>query len=390
MLKTVFNKFKTAIYYTKQYLNAFKVNILEKIVFIKTYVNYKLIYSNRKVAIGTIFNHKGGVTNHILALNKYLSTSISTVPYFKDSSLLGKGDRINRFKNWCNDYTLLSNEVLHSHADTWFIQYCRQQQVNRTIKWVHTYHLPYFEECHGKFLDWQVEMNQVLFDVAHSADIKISVGKWLRDYLQEQHNISSIYIPNCVDFEKCQQAEANRFVERFNLKDFILFASKLDYVKNPLEFVQLSAMIPDEQFVMIGSNITAEALIKLYGKDLPSNLNVVSGYLEHETLLDAIAASRVFVMTSRMEGLPTALMEAMALAKPVVASRVHGCEELLESGEYGFLYELGNLEDLTTKTLSALTNSEIGPSAQKHIKANFDWKVVAPQIDKIYADLING
>ena len=257
----------------------------------------------------------------------------------------------------------------------------------RPVKWIHTYHLPYFEECHGEFLDWQIETNQALFCVAKFADIKVSVSKWLRDYLLKKHNISSIYIPNCVDYDKCQLADGNRFFKRFKLKNFILFASKLDYVKNPLEFVKLSAMIPDEQFVMIGSSITKEALEALYHNKLPFNLHIVSSYLEHNDLLDAIAASKVFIMTSRIEGLPTALLEAMALAKPVVASRVNGCEELLDNEKYGYLYELGDLEDLKQKTQSALVNFDIGLKAKSHVKKHFDWKVVAPQIDKIYTNL---
>ena len=95
-------------------------------------------------------------------------------------------------------------------------------------------------------------------------------------------------------------------------------------------------------------------------------------------------------MTSRIEGLPTALMEAMALGKPVVASKVHGCEELLDNEKYGYLYDLGDIEMLRNKTIVALTDSEIGIIAKQHVRQNFDWKVIAPQIDAVYQNLIDG
>ena len=390
MITLLFRKFNSLLYYLKQYTNKKSERFLEVKLFIKVLFVYGIINSKAKVAIGTTFNPKGGVANHILSLHKYLKISNTIVPSYHASITLGEKGKYNLLRLWVNKYNLLKNNVLHSHADVWFINYCKRQQENRSIKWVHTYHLPYFKEFHGDFLDWQIEMNQSLFDTAKQADIKISVGKWLKEYLKDEYNINTIYIPNCVDYDKCQLANANRFIKTFNLKDFILFASKLDYVKNPVEFVKLSALMPQEQFVIIGSNITKEALENLYKQKLPLNLHVVSGYLDHETLLDAMAASKLFVMTSRIEGLPTTLMEAMALGKPVVASKVHGCEELLDNEKYGYLYDLGDIEMLRNKTIVALTDSEIGIIAKQHVRQNFDWKVIIPQIDAVYQNLIDG
>jgi len=141
---------------------------------------------------------------------------------------------------------------------------------------------------------------------------------------------------------------------------------------------------------MIGPGITINVLENQLQNSLPSNLTVIGEYLKHETILDAIAACKVFVMTSRIEGLPTALMEAMALGKPVVASKVHGCEELLDNEKYGYLYDLGDIEMLRNKTIVALTDSEIGIIAKQHVRQNFDWKVIAPQIDAVYQNLIDG
>ena len=50
-------------------------------------------------------------------------------------------------------------------------------------------------------------------------------------------------------------------------------------------------------------------------------------------------------MTSRSEGIPLVLMEAMARGKPVLAPAITGIPELVISGKTGFLYEPGSVEN---------------------------------------------
>ena len=49
-------------------------------------------------------------------------------------------------------------------------------------------------------------------------------------------------------------------------------------------------------------------------------------------------------MTSEFEGLPIAMLEAMCLSKPIVASAVGGIPEVVRHGEEGFLTAIGDVE----------------------------------------------
>jgi glycosyltransferase involved in cell wall biosynthesis len=78
------------------------------------------------------------------------------------------------------------------------------------------------------------------------------------------------------------------------------------------------------------------------------------GLQERVALLGHIAKTRlpalydaadVVVLTSRSEGIPVVLMEAMARGKIVLAPAINGIPELVRDGETGFLYERGSLED---------------------------------------------
>ncbi len=53
------------------------------------------------------------------------------------------------------------------------------------------------------------------------------------------------------------------------------------------------------------------------------------------------------VLASFLEGIPVVLMEAMALGTPVIATRVTGCPELIESGINGLLCTPGDVKSLT-------------------------------------------
>ena len=73
---------------------------------------------------------------------------------------------------------------------------------------------------------------------------------------------------------------------------------------------------------------------------------------------DLMAAADVFVIASYAEGLPITLIEAMALACPIVATRVGEIASVLESGECGRLLERGDVDALVTEIGYLLTRPE--------------------------------
>ena len=85
-----------------------------------------------------------------------------------------------------------------------------------------------------------------------------------------------------------------------------------------------------------------EQLIIDFG--LPSEVKLL-GYVPRERLDSYYAISDLVVLTSRSEGIPLVLMEAMAHGKTVLAPAITGIPELVLHRETGFLYRSGSLED---------------------------------------------
>ena len=101
------------------------------------------------------------------------------------------------------------------------------------------------------------------------------------------------------------------------------------------------------------------------------------------------ACADVFLHTSYQEGLPVAVMEAMACGTPIVASRIRGNVDLIEDGVNGFLCDPEDGEDFADKIQTLLKESELAQKFRTHslekIK-DYDKSIVAQQLRKIYCE----
>jgi glycosyltransferase involved in cell wall biosynthesis len=82
---------------------------------------------------------------------------------------------------------------------------------------------------------------------------------------------------------------------------------------------------------------------------------------------DFVSALDLFVSSSRWEGLPIAVVEAMLLRKPVVATDVGGVSEVVKPGETGYLVPANDVDALATNVMRALeeTKSGTAPSLER-------------------------
>lgn len=99
-----------------------------------------------------------------------------------------------------------------------------------------------------------------------------------------------------------------------------------------------------------------------------------------------------FVLSSAWEGLPLVVGEAMAMEKPVVATRSGGVAELV--GECGRLVETRNAEALGAAMLEVMRSSEeeraaLGRQARNRIKIHFGWGAKAVEWERLYERVID-
>jgi glycosyltransferase involved in cell wall biosynthesis len=116
-----------------------------------------------------------------------------------------------------------------------------------------------------------------------------------------------------------------------------------------------------------------EAFVVLHGKQPPS---VVHRLLDESHLF--LQHSMTDSATGDEEGLPFAILEAMAHALPVVATAHAGIPEAVRHGETGFLVQEGDVEGMADRIVqlarSPETRSEFGGAGWKHVRDRFSWE----------------
>ncbi|MCK6584097.1 MAG: glycosyltransferase family 4 protein [Anaerolineales bacterium] len=90
---------------------------------------------------------------------------------------------------------------------------------------------------------------------------------------------------------------------------------------------------------------------------------------------ELLAASDVFVLPSRWEGLPMALLEGMMAGLPVIATRVEGVDEVVRSGEHGLLVALESPVELAQAIIQLLRSPEdrqrMGRAARERVLSTY-------------------
>jgi len=129
--------------------------------------------------------------------------------------------------------------------------------------------------------------------------------------------------------------------------------------------------------------ITKDELEKWIDDDLIDYLGVT------DNVQDVIANCDCVVLPSYREGTPRSLLEACAMAKPIIATDAVGCREVVDDGINGYLCEVKNAQDLADKMEMMIKLSEderiaMGKVGREKIVKEFDEKIV---IDK-YLDSI--
>ncbi len=336
------------------------------------------------VLIGSNFAEYGGVREHIHAIQRYTSLRAELAPGDELLESISPHEVKTLYRDeFMNFSPGAGMRAVHSHVFPWFIEWAGRV-ARPGLVWVHTYHAPYVPDSPSGGLEpWQIEFNNASIDQARHADVRLSVSRWQTEWLRDAHGIDASYLPNGVDVAACERGNAELGRRTFGEEPFVLFVGRNDPVKNPAEFAMLAHCVPSQRFVMIGRDLSADVLRSVWGVETPPNL-LLAGEATHAQVQHALAACCALVVTSKREGLPTVVLEAMAHGKPVVVPDERGCVEAINHGECGHVYAPGELEDLAAKLSLALgADSRVGASRQR-ILSHYDWNVVARELDDIY------
>lgn len=208
---------------------------------------------------------------------------------------------------------------------------------------------------------------------------------------KELYNVDGVGVDLSV-FNKATADEKNQLRQQygFNANDFILiYPAEFTDRKNQGLLLDSLSLIKQKhnnvKLLLLGRGVL-EDNYKEKAKELRvEDSALFLGY--RNDVHQLLKASDVLFASSKNEGLPINMMEAMASGLPVVATNTRGQNDLIQDGDNGFLFELEHPEEACEKICQLIENKglyeKVSARAIESSK-KYDIRVVAPQYDKIF------
>lgn len=170
----------------------------------------------------------------------------------------------------------------------------------------------------------------------------------------------------------------------------VVEVARLAEVKGQRLLIEALARL-DATAVLVGRDLEQDGryeqeLRRAAGEAGVADRVVLAGYRDDVPAL--LAGCDVFCLPSSMEGLPLVVLEAMAQARPVVASAVGGTPELVVDGETGVLVPPGDVDALVTALAGLLADPDrarrLGEAGRRRVAEHFRADELAERVIGLY------
>lgn len=231
--------------------------------------------------------------------------------------------------------------------------------------------------------------------VMNSTDYEIAQKYNL--YKKNLYSINGMGI-NISKFPLCTNENKISLRQKFNISkdDFLLiYVAEFSKRKNQKFLIDSIKNLHNKgltniKLLLLGDGILFDEM-KEYTSSLGISNNVIfKGYIKE--VCDYYHMSDICISSSRIEGLPFNIMEAMSTGLPIIASKIKGHIDLVTHGENGFLYEYNNVNEFCNyveilyNDRNLLNNMRI---SSHNLSKKYSLESVFPEITKIMMNEIN-
>ena len=198
------------------------------------------------------------------------------------------------------------------------------------------------------------------------------------------------FMPNWVDLTATPKVRK----DSAESKNRILFVGRLNPVKRVdlllKAFARLRRVCPNVTLSVVGDGVERKNLVALANKLELGNAVKFLGFQNHNKVISIMKDSDLFVLSSKIEGNPRVLIEAMSVKLPLVATDVTGIRDMVHNGETGHLVR-SSPEDLAIGMEYVLKHNEyalrITENAYQFAQEHFSR---ARAVEKIRTDFGNN
>src|SRR5580658_2242374 len=230
-----------------------------------------------------------------------------------------------------------------------------------------------------------------------------SISQYLKDKTLQDFDVTRgiEVVPNFVNCdvytpikEEAARAEARKRLANPD-EAILMHLSNFRPVKRVVDVVKIFAQVEREipaRLVLVGDGPERSAAEWL-ARDLQIHEKI--HFLgKQDRVNELLPLADLLLMPSELESFGLAALEAMACKVPSIATRVGGVPELIDDGETGLLYEVGDVAAMAQGALSLLSSparlEAMREAARKTAQKRFCASLVVPQYVKFYEHVLNG
>lgn len=206
-------------------------------------------------------------------------------------------------------------------------------------------------------------------------------------------------IPNAVDVEELERVPVSREAVRreFGFPDdarLVVHIGNLRPVKGHADLLAAARRVTDRdplaRFLLVGTGPLAAPLAAEAVRLGLDGRVVFAGFRQDATRL--LAAADLYVLASLQEGMPVSLLEAMALGRPAVLTRVGSIPEVAVDGETARLVAPRDPEGLATALLELLADparrARMGEAARRRARARYGMAQMVAAVEDVYRRVV--
>jgi len=218
-----------------------------------------------------------------------------------------------------------------------------------------------------------------------SKQVQCALVKWLPSLKDK-----TIIIPNAVPVPK--------FLSSNSLKIYdILFVGRLTQAKGVDILLKAVKILKNKHSKYLKIAIAGDGPLKENLNNMAVELGV-DGEVEflgvRKDIEELMISSKIFVLTSRWEGLPMVILEAMSRGMSIIATRVGGIPEIIENGKEGILISPEDPETLAQAINDLLENEELqeklSQAAYRKVRENYSIEAYSANMLNFYGSLVNN
>jgi len=329
----------------------------------------------------------GGVAQHVSKLIKKLESSgfeVDTISIENTLHIPMKGLYNPSFafysalKAMFNRFKGIKYDIAHGHnLPTWFS--VKASKARAKILTLHGVYSKQITVLHGKFLGFLSKRFEVY--ATRRVNKLTCISKDTYNYYKKL-GVNVEFIPNAIDLNDMPSNGLKLYDKQVVFVGRLSKEKGIDVLLDALKYVD-----QDIHLLVLGSGPLKDTVIracKLY-----PNLHYL-GYKPRYECLKYIAGSNLLVLPSRIEGMPTVLLEAMALKVPVIASRVPGVVDIVDD-KTAVLVDVEQPLILARAINEFILNypKSFVKRAYDRVVSEFNWDSIGNKYIKLYVSLLS-